>query len=145
MLGQRLWLPVAFVVASVVGAVVHVASIALPFAEVLIALSVLLAGLWLLLASQPSTMTAVPFVLAAAGLLHGHAYAESIIGADRHVLGAYALGFCIVQLAVAAGVMLVARWVWSTGFAAHPARRVAGAGIASVGAVALAMALTPGL
>jgi urease accessory protein len=39
--------------------------------------------------------------LAVAGILHGHAYAESIFGAEPAPLVAYLVGFSLIQLAIA--------------------------------------------
>lgn len=93
----------AFVAATVVGTLVHLAGIGLPLAELVIAGSVVVLGA-LLVAGRT---VAGPVALAGfglAGLFHGWAYGEAVIGSEMTAVGAYLAGFGLVQFAIAWGV-----------------------------------------
>ena len=98
---RRYWLPAAFVLATVAGTVLHLLSINLVSVEAMVALSVMLAGGLLVAYRQyrPSFLFALGGV---AGLFHGYAYGESIIGAEPTPLFAYLIGFSIIQYVVMA-------------------------------------------
>jgi urease accessory protein len=66
-------------------------------------------------------------------LLHGHAYAESIFGAEPGPLLAYLGGFSLAQLGIAAAALLTHRRLMSTG--GSRIRRMSGALGAVVGAI----------
>src|SRR3954463_14187305 len=90
-LAPAVLMPLAFLVAGAVGASLHLAGVDLPGAEIAVALSVLaLAGLILSARTLPALRLAALF--AAAGLFHGHALAESIVGAEPAPLAAYFAG-----------------------------------------------------
>ena len=76
-------------------------------------------------------------LLAAAGLVHGYALAESIVGAEPAPLYAYFVGLVIVQSAVALGAMLVVREI-TIASGKVIAVRLIGAGIAGIGIAILA-------
>jgi urease accessory protein len=90
------------------GAAMHLMGVDVPAGEVGIALSVILIGA-LVIARRRIELTWVAAGLAVAGVLHGHAYAESIFGAEPAPLGAYLLGFSLIQLAVAATALWIHR------------------------------------
>jgi len=103
-----LLLPGAFVLAGLLGAVLHLNGMDLPGAEIGIALSVLVLGVAVMTARRfPPAVVAGLFALA--GLVHGYALAESIIGAEPAPLGAYLIGLSVVQYAIAVGVGALAR------------------------------------
>jgi urease accessory protein len=131
-------MPLAFLTAGAAGAALHVAGYDLPHAELAVALSVLvLGGLVLARARVPAPALAVLF--AAAGLFHGHALAESIVGAEPAPLAAYFAGLATVQYAIALAAMLTARWVMAERpTLARPAFMAAGAAAVAVGIGALA-------
>ena len=136
--GLSLGLPALFIAASAVGVAVHVRGLALPGAEMLVALSVLVAGGMIALGrSIQSWIWAALFILA--GLVHGHAFGESIYGAEASPLVAYLLGLLIVQAAIATGVALLARRAGTA--AIQP--RLAGAAIAGIGIAILAGQFLP--
>jgi urease accessory protein len=139
--GLSLALPVIFVAAMAVGVALHVGSVGLPGAEALVALSVLLAGI-LIARGRPLPAAAWAALFAAAGLLHGYAFGESIFGAERSPLGAYLLGLALIQSALAIGVALVARRFGAKVGGLAP--RLAGAAIIGVGFTALIGQLLPG-
>ncbi|MCJ8141958.1 HupE/UreJ family protein [Ancylobacter sp. A5.8] len=133
-----LWMPVAFVAASAVGVGLHLALVDLPAAELVIAASVLLAGV--LLAGGVRVATGAWLALfAVAGLFHGYAYGESIVGAEPTPLYAYLAGLVIIQSALAIGVAAVSRRAFSA-----LAPRLAGAAVAGIGFAALVGQVVPG-
>jgi urease accessory protein len=93
---------------TLAGAAMHLMGADVPGSEVGIALSVILIGA-LVIARRKIELTWVAAGLAVAGVLHGHAYAESIFGAEPAPLGAYLIGFCLIQLAVAAAAFWIHR------------------------------------
>ena len=97
--------PVAFVMASLVGTVIHLLSWDLPAPELMISLSVVLFGA--LLIARPVRLPVVAALAAASGIFHGYAYGESIVGAEMTPLWAYLLGLAMVQIAVG----LSTRWL----------------------------------
>lgn len=101
------WMPVAFVAATVAGTLVHLAAIALPAAELVVAASVLLVGV-LGLAGARLPVAAAAVLFGAAGLFHGYAYGEAVIGAENSPILAYLAGFGLTQLAIAWGLQLLA-------------------------------------
>lgn len=99
----RLGLAAAFVGGALLGTVLHLQAVDLPASELLVALTVLAAGLLLAL-RRPLTAAVAWVALPLAGVLHGYAYGESIVGAEAAPLGAYLLGFSLIQLALIVGV-----------------------------------------
>lgn len=98
----------ALIAGSLAGAAVHLAGVSLPGGEAGVALSVLLVGA-LVIYRRPLALGWVAAGLAAAGVLHGHAYAESIFGAEPMPLGAYLIGFSLIQLGMAGAAFLAHR------------------------------------
>lgn len=134
---RGLLLPLAFVVGSFAGSLLHLGSITIPGGEYLIAGSVILLG-FLLLSPRAINDGLFAVILAAAGLLHGHALAESIFGAEATPLVAYLAGLAVTQYLIAAAVVLA--WRKITVINSLPQfNRIAGAGVAAVGAVFLAL------
>jgi urease accessory protein len=77
-----------------------------------------------------------------AGILHGHAYAETIFGAEPAPLAAYLIGFSLVQLGVAAAAFLAHRRLIGAGEAwARPASSLLGAVIGAIGLAFLSFQL----
>lgn len=101
-------IPAAFVVATAIGTVIHLQSIDLPAAELVISASVLVMGIFL--AQKNTANIGLLAALAAiAGIFHGYAYGESIVGAETTALGAYLFGFCSIQLAISAIAFYIGR------------------------------------
>lgn len=109
-------LPIAFVVAALFGTGIHLAEVSLPWAEVWISASVLAIGLVITFGSQIPTLALAPLA-GFAGIFHGYAYGESIIGATSTPLTAYLLGFTAIQL----GISLGAFWLGRRGLEPKPA------------------------
>jgi urease accessory protein len=140
--GRVVLLPVLFVAGTVAGCALHIQGYDLPAVELAIAATLALAAA--LVAMRPTLPAGLlAILLAAAGLFHGYAYGESIVGAEATPLAAYILGFAAIQSCIAVGSALalsaaVGRdWVSEAG-----AMRLAGAGLALVAAVVFAGAAT---
>ena len=140
--GLGLWMPVVFVLASIAGVLVHMQEINLPAVELLIALSVVAIGF--LLAGDWSKLGRGAWVVifAVAGLFHGYAFGESIVGAEPAPLGAYLLGLALIQSTIAVGVAsLASRQAWNSNALAP---RLVGAVVLGVGITTLVGQLLPG-
>lgn len=106
--GAALKAMAGFLLASMAGLALHLAGIGLGPVEALIAASVLLAGLALLIAKRVSA-PALLAGFALAGLFHGHAFAEAVIGAEATPLLAYLAGLAVIQGALMLGAMALAQ------------------------------------
>ena len=100
-------MPVAFVAACVVGTLVHLQAVTLPAAELVIAASVVLVGA-LGLAGARLPVVAAAALFAVAGVFHGYAYGEAVVGAEATPILAYLIGFAATQCAIAWGLQLLA-------------------------------------
>lgn len=129
-----LWGVLALILGSLLGAALHLAGLGLPAGEAAVALSVILAG-GLVMSARRIALTWMAAGLALAGLLHGHAYAESIFGAEPAPLIAYLAGFSLIQFGVAAAALLTHRRLLATG--GGRVRRLSGALGAAVGAIGI--------
>ena len=128
-----------FVVAGLLGCLIHAGRWDLPRAETGVAASLIIAGLVACAAVRPRA-TVVVSVLGAAGVLHGYAYGESIVGAEATPLVAYLLGLSTVQGALGTVLWRVVRP--ASDEALQPGRlmllRLLGVASAVIGAAALA-------
>ena len=121
----------AFVVAGFAGSLAHLAGIGFGPVEALVALSVAAAGA-ALLRGVPGALLPAGFALA--GLLHGHAFAEAVIGAEATPLVAYLAGLALMQAGIGAAAMLGAAGIAAAGHGAvlHRAAGVAGVALGVV-------------
>jgi urease accessory protein len=103
-------LPLPFVLAALLGTWMHCQKLNLPLAEPMVAMSVLGLGTLLLL-NRRINFAWLAAIAGVAGLFHGYAYGESIVGAEPSPLFAYLLGFSLIQLAIALGAMALTRWL----------------------------------
>lgn len=101
-------IPVAFAIATAIGTGIHLQSIDLPIVELIISASVLVMGIFLA-RKERANLALITVISAIAGIFHGYAYGESIVGAEAGALGAYLLGFCSIQLAISATACYVGR------------------------------------
>lgn len=92
-------LPIAFVVSTLIGTGIHLLSMDLPLPETIISASVLTFGIILAMPQTPQLVWLVS-IGALAGIFHGYAYGEAIIGAQMTPLVAYLLGFASIQLII---------------------------------------------
>jgi urease accessory protein len=139
--GLNLLLPGLFVAAMAIGVVAHVNGIHLPAPELIVAVSVLLAGALIAVGrALPIVLWGTLFVVA--GLFHGYAFGESIVGAGSSPLGAYLLGLVICQTVLAVGIAYVARRMGMGISGLAP--RLVGAIVVAVGVATLALQVMPG-
>ena len=133
---QRFLSPLAFIAATLAGCLLIVSGVALPFAEIVITGSVVLLGALVLSGRKVSSGFYIA-VFAVAGLFHGWAYGEAIVGAETTPLLAYLAGFAATQyaIALAAGWVVLGLWKASGPEAIKP--RLAGAVAAGIGAAFL--------
>ena len=136
-----IWGVLALIAGSLAGAALHLAGVGLPGGEIGVALSVILIG-GLLMGRRRIGLSWLAGGLALAGVLHGHAYAESIFGAEAGPLAAYLAGFSLIQLGIAVAALLIHRRLIATREAWS--RRIAsglGATAGAIGAVFLVINL----
>jgi urease accessory protein len=105
--GRAMAGPLAFIAATLAGTGLHLAGVMLPLAELVITASVVALGALVVLGRQVGGPVALAG-FALAGIFHGWAYGEAVIGSTPMPIAAYLLGFGAVQFAIAAGVALVA-------------------------------------
>jgi urease accessory protein len=135
-MGRGLLIPVGFVLASLAGTGIHLMELNLPAPEFFISASVLLFGVLLALRQQPHTAI-VCGLATLAGLFHGYAYGEAVVGADMTPLLAYLLGFASIQMGVAIAAYKVAQQVGGSREGNALNLRFAGFALAGVGAAFL--------
>ena len=127
-------IPIVFTLATAVGTIIHLQSIDLPFVEVTIALSVILAGI--ALAVEKFNLSSLIIVSSIAGIFHGFAYGEAIFGAEMTPLSGYLLGFISIQLVISAIAFYLGRLtIASINNNTSLALRFAGCVIAGIGIV----------
>ncbi len=131
------WLPAGFVVAAMAGTGIHLLQLDLPASEVAIATSVIAFGVLLIRQNRPNWFV-LALLAAIAGLFHGYAYGESIVGAQIAPLFAYLLGFTLIQYGVALVAFLIGNVALQKSASQNlPWLRLAGLTICSIGVVAL--------
>jgi urease accessory protein len=98
----------AFIGGCLAGCVIHLFSVDLPIVEPIIAASIIATGIVLLLQQH---IGAIVFAIGIGitGIFHGYAYGESIIGAEASVLGAYLIGFSLIQYGIGAVTYFVVK------------------------------------
>jgi urease accessory protein len=133
----------AFGAAMIFGVVLHLARANIPAAELLVGLSTLfIGGLVAFRLSRGVLPMAVLF--AAAGVVHGYALGESIVGAEASPLGAYLAGLLVIQTVIAAAAYAATiRVQHRTPSFNRAGMATAGAVIALIGAVTAAAAGFP--
>ncbi|AFY69999.1 hydrogenase accessory protein [Thalassoporum mexicanum PCC 7367] len=141
--------PIAFVMTTIAGTGVHLTGIDLPIPEIIIAASVVSFGLIVAFKGSETKNAEMPVfaliaaaIAGAAGVFHGYAYGEAIVGAEMTPLLGYLAGFASIQLVIA-GVCFVGMRLIKAQFPARPAlvRRFMGLVIGAVGLVFLSSAL----
>jgi urease accessory protein len=137
----NLALPALFVIASAVGVMLHVNGINLPWVELIVAGSVLFAGV-LIVRGRALSVWWWMALFTVAGLFHGYAFGESIVGAERAPLQAYLVGLVLIQSVLTLGIALFVRW--RGGGMSQLAPRLVGAAIVGVGLTTLIGQLVPG-
>ncbi|MGK7877544.1 MAG: HupE/UreJ family protein [Xenococcaceae cyanobacterium] len=142
-LNQGIFIPVAFVLATMVGTGIHLQAVDLPAAEIIISASVVVFGVLLAIRNtkdNPSNSytIALTAVAAIAGIFHGYAYGEAIVGAEMTALVAYLAGFAITQLVIAVAALAIGKVILEE-FASKPfpVMRFLGFAIGAIGVVFL--------
>ncbi len=129
----------AFVATSTAGVGIHLAKLDMPIVEILVALSVVVAGFLLVSGARAQKPVWLPFAMLA-GLAHGYAFGESIIGAEQGVIGAYLAGLAIIAVLMALGVAYLTRRFMSADIGITRAR-IAGGAVGCIGLAMLALNL----
>lgn len=101
--GRSLLAPMAFIGATLLGTGLLLAGVVLPLVEAVVVASVLLLGALLVFGRRVAGPLAM-VGFAAAGVFHGWAYGEAVIGATPMPIFAYLLGFGITQFLIAGGI-----------------------------------------
>jgi len=97
--GRSAAVVLAFSVAVIAGVGLHLTEVDLPASELFVGLTTLVIGALVILRQSISAVLATSlFVIA--GLVHGYALGESIVGAEAAPLSAYLLGLLVVQTAI---------------------------------------------
>jgi urease accessory protein len=131
--------PFLFLLAMACGVAAHVAAVNIPAAELIVALSVLIAGVLIALDWHiPAKAWAAIFSIA--GFFHGYAYGESIYGAEPTPLVAYLVGLVAVQTVLVVGIAFASRAVL---MASRIGARLVGAAICGVGFTVLVGQIIP--
>lgn len=102
----RYLVAIPFVLATAVGTFIHLQAADIPYNEVIVALTVLVAGV-LAIGAKSLSVAVLAVLFAAAGIFHGYAYGEAIVGAENTVLAAYLIGFAAIQYVVITGLSLL--------------------------------------
>lgn len=134
-------IPIAFAIAAMGGTGIHLLSVDIPGVEIIIAISVLTAGILLARKERPH-LTGVVAIAVISGIFHGYAYGEAIIGAETTPLLAYLIGFTAIQIAIAsAAIALVRKTLNALDQDPSLSLRFAGFTIGGIGAAFLASSL----
>ncbi|MEL7329242.1 MAG: HupE/UreJ family protein [Cyanobacteria bacterium J06559_1] len=102
------WVPMAFIGATLAGTGLHLVGLDLPAAELVISTSVVIFGGLAVMRDRLNPVV-VCLLAAIAGLFHGYAYGEAVMGAQASPLVAYLIGFAGVQGAIAYVAYLFSR------------------------------------
>lgn len=100
-LRQGFWVPAAFIATALLGTGIHLQSWDLLAPEFFISISIVILGGLLALKQGPTLWLSIS-IAAIAGVFHGYAYGEAIVGAEMTPLVSYLAGFSVIQLAIAA-------------------------------------------
>jgi urease accessory protein len=111
--GRSVGLVLVFSIALMAGVGVHLAKVDIPVSELLVGLSTLAIGALVIVRRSIGPALAAA-LFAIAGLLHGYALGESIVGAEASPLIAYLLGLLVIQtlIGVAAYALAARAGTW---------------------------------
>jgi urease accessory protein len=132
-----LLLILAFVATTAVATYARAINFDYPYVEQLVALTVIVAGVLIALGLGARKLVWLPFA-AVAGLLHGYAFGEEVLGADGAPIAAYIIGGTVACAAIAYAAKLIASWVPGLSDARWWPLRVAGVLVAVLGVYLLA-------
>ncbi|NJN59682.1 MAG: HupE/UreJ family protein [Leptolyngbyaceae cyanobacterium SL_5_9] len=137
---KGIFVVLAFLLSAMLGTSLHLASVNLPGSELVIAGSVVAFGAMLLFEKSLNGLMVIGLG-AIAGLFHGYAYGEAIIGAEMTPILAYLAGFTLIQLGIAAVAQQIGRAILQTKSGQPAAIRFSGLAICAVGLVFLTTSL----
>ncbi|MEC4982747.1 MAG: HupE/UreJ family protein [Oscillatoria sp. PMC 1068.18] len=105
---------IPFIFATIVGTVIHLFGWNLPGVEILVAVSIITVGILLAnnrtqLQNSGEYKQILAILAAIAGIFHGYAYGEAIVGAEMTPLIAYLAGFAVIQLLVAVAASILGK------------------------------------
>jgi urease accessory protein len=127
----------ALILGTLFGAGLHLSGVSISWADAAVALSVLAAGA-LIVTKRGIRLPWLAGGLMLAGVFHGFAYAESILGAEPTPLAAYLAGFSVVQLGIASLAYLAHHRLMRGGTeAARPLTNAFGAALGASGLIFL--------
>lgn len=132
-------LPSIWIAAMGIGVFAHLGAMDLPGAEFLVAGSLVAIALIGVLAPTLAP-AATGIVFAVGGFAHGHALAESVVGAEPMPIVAYLVGLVVVQAAITTAVAILARRLFPLSDVPPPAFRAAAGAMGAVGLVFLVFA-----
>ena len=132
----------AFVAAMMAGVALHLHGATVHGAEILVALTVLMLGVFMVSRRHMPVGSAL-VLFAAVGIIHGYALGESIYGAEQTPLYAYLFWLAIIQGAIALAAAYLARSLVLGSSAVTPLRLM-GAGIVGIGLAVLMQQIVPG-
>jgi urease accessory protein len=127
----------AFLVTAALATYARAVNFDYPYVEQLVALTVIAAGVLLALGLGAKKLIWLPFA-AVAGLLHGYAFGEEVLGADQPVIAAYIIGGTVACAVIALIARLIASRVPGLPDPGSWLLRIAGALVAVLGIVLLA-------
>lgn len=109
----NLIIPISFIIATIIGTIIHLNSFDLAIVEMIISASVIISGIVLIIKNNPLFVNnkiklGLAIFAGFVGIFHGYAYGEAIIGAETTPLFAYLLGFTVIQLVIAFLAFLIA-------------------------------------
>ena len=96
---KLIWVPVSFAVVTLLGVGIHLMAWDVPAAESIVASTVILIGILMAFSHRVQALAVLGFG-AIAGLFHGYAYGEAIVGAEPSPLLAYLMGLTIIQVGI---------------------------------------------
>jgi urease accessory protein len=109
--GQRAGAVATFLLATIVGTVLHLWQAAVPYPDAWVAVTLVLFGVLLLNTGPVLRSRAAVGLFALAGIAHGYAYGEAIVGAEQTPLFAYLAGLTAVQVLVVLAGYGLARFI----------------------------------
>ncbi|MFM2064495.1 MAG: hypothetical protein RLZZ507_4166 [Cyanobacteriota bacterium] len=96
---RGVWIGLAFVLAALVGQIIHLCHLNLPGIEIAVAIVSIVFGVIFIL-PNPISWLACSILSVIAGLFHGYADSQAIMGAEMLTLTAYLLGVILSQTAI---------------------------------------------
>ena len=99
--GRKAGTLVTFTTAAVAGTLLHLQQATLEYPDAIVAASLVVLGVLFFFGRAFLGSAGALALFAAAGIAHGYAYGEAIVGAESTPLYAYLAGFTLIQLALA--------------------------------------------